>query len=147
MIELNLTYEESKKILEVGYDFSSTCREFEHKPTNSKKIKIIEDIFIEENVNIGSFDEAYPVRAVKTLLEFGFIPLIPEAALEKCLPILEGFYYLSKQHVSQDKIIPRDNNERWVNYPHSEMTAYTAFLWVHENYPEELKKKFDEVMG
>jgi hypothetical protein len=26
-------------------------------------------------------------------------------------------------------------------------SAFEAFLWVHENYPEELKKKFDEVMG
>jgi len=27
MIELNLTYEESKKILELGYDFSENCPE------------------------------------------------------------------------------------------------------------------------
>jgi len=26
-------------------------------------------------------------------------------------------------------------------------SAYEAFLFCHENYPEELKKKFDEVMG
>jgi hypothetical protein len=26
-------------------------------------------------------------------------------------------------------------------------SAYEAFIWCHENYPEELKAKFDEVMG
>ena len=29
MIELNLTYEQSEKILKLGYDFSSICRDFE----------------------------------------------------------------------------------------------------------------------
>jgi hypothetical protein len=146
MIELNLTYEESKKILELGYDFSSICREFEHKPTNSKKIKINENIFIEENVNIGSFDEAYPVRAVKSLLEFGFIPLIPKAALKACLPRnLDHHPYSSHLVCRLEKLGYRRNGKE---YPYINFnSAFEAFLWLHENYPEELKKKFDEVMG
>jgi hypothetical protein len=154
MIELNCSYEESKKILELGYDFSPVCREFEHEPTNSKKIKINEDIFIEENVNIGSFDEAYPVRAVKSLLEFGFIPLIPKAALEACLPRTLNFQNclgdlsLSRfaKRFSCEVIDLYSVMETGVTH-HWFTSAFEAFLWVYENYPNELKKKFTEVMG
>jgi hypothetical protein len=165
MIELNCSYEESKKILELGYDFSSTCREFEHKPTNSKKIKINEDIFIEENVNIGSFDEAYPVRAVKSLLEFGFIPLIPKTALEACLidKIFGNVALSNKTPICYGrifkKIFEKDCPSRFSVWEitggvstNGGVTTYfpsvfEAFLWLHENYPEELKTKFDEVMA
>jgi hypothetical protein len=147
MLELNYTYEESKKILELGYDFSSVCTKFEFRE-NEEATTLTFLYSCGEIVTMWNprMSEPYSYH-LKSSPASGIIPIIPKAALEACLPILKGFYYLSKQHVSQDKIIPRDNNERLVNYPYSEMTAYTAFIWCHENYPEELKAKFEEVMA
>jgi hypothetical protein len=34
-------------------------------------------------------------------------------------------------------------NCTYLNYE----SAFEAFVWLHENYPKELKKKFDEVMA
>jgi hypothetical protein len=40
----------------------------------------------------------------------------------------------------------------WANCRDESLTeewfsSFEAFLWCHENYPEELKAKFEEVMG
>ena len=161
MIELNCSYEESKKIFELGYDFSKVGMEFENKnqictfnkTLSTVKIKVNEDVFIDRDVNIGSFDEAYPVRGItaKSLLFYDYVPIIPKAALEVCLPdyLLEKgcnfslFYHVHKFMGELFWANSRDESltENWFN------SAFKAFLWCHENYPEELKRKFNEVMA
>ncbi len=82
MIELNLTYEESKKILELGYDFSKVCIEFGNG--NPTYVKVNDDLYLPTYserwggiVHAGAFEGELPK---------GEIPLIPKAALEACLP-------------------------------------------------------------
>lgn len=142
MIELNLTYEESKKILELGYDFSKVCVGWSTEHTKYIKVgnKLIEPRLVEE-LELAHNQELHPHNFLWNYsLEFSEveskiqdfinpcavdwitysppIPIIPKTALEACLPdflCVKDFYY-------------------------------EAFLWCHEKYPEELKKKFKEVM-
>ena len=164
MIELNCSYEESKKIFELGYDFSKVGMEFENKnqictfnkTLSTVKIKVNEDVFIDRDVNTGSFDEAYPVRGItaKSLLFYDYVPIIPKAALEKCLPEfldVTDFY----GELNRSRFVKRLCNgmiglksQDSDNFFHIWfISAFEAFIWCHENYPEELKRKFDEVMG
>lgn len=136
MIELNLTYEESKKILELGYDFSSVCIDWSTEHTKYIKVgsKLIEPRLVEE-LELAHNQELHPNNilwnyslefseveskiqdfinpwAIDWITYYPPIPIIPKAALEACLP----------------------------DY------SFEAFIWCHENHPEELRKKFNEVM-
>jgi hypothetical protein len=158
MIELNLTYEESKKILELGYDFSKVCCKFESRDYMglSKFFVRLDDCLAIECDNEIDYINYNGLRNWCESYKMGTftVPLIPKAALEACLPTIildteQGrIYYLSfdgnktpnyrYQHETLDGI-----RTTYTDYK----SALEAFLWVHENYPEELKNKFDEVMG
>lgn len=167
MIELNLTYEESKKILELGYDFSPVCPFYRVVKANSISLyNGIEFIF-----NLGLIDrlesevlaelereQIHPNLGKnyrKSLLEKNIfteiIPIVPKAALEACLPDINP---------SNDERLPDlDICRLRVSKYHTDMcdreheeiirefsSVFEAFTWCHENYPKELKKKFNEVM-
>ena len=162
MIELNLTYQESKKILELGYDFSKVCREFELHRYGMflKKIKLTNDCFaLLDNEDSEEFAAELDYTNLGSVLIDKFIPIIPKAALEACLPReielddLDLLKYVmdSYESLSYSRILPSISGE-CLKYevPKQGMffnSAFEAFLWVHEYYPEELKAKFDEVMG
>ena len=129
MIELNLTYEESKKILELGYDFTEICTVFTYAAKVSFfKIPMTNNVYTD---GIKFYEEGS---------QEGFISIIPKAALEACLPELSGSTWLKNLRTNW-MILDLD--------PHiiKLESIFKAFLWCHENYPEELKKKFEEVMG
>jgi hypothetical protein len=150
MIELNLTYEESKKILELGYNFSKVCIEFGNG--NPTYVKVNDDLYLPTyseiwggTVHAGAFEGELPV---------GSISIIPKAALEECLPeIKESGWYASRNRIQliyEDGCT--DNCQTGIFYLHEMVikefdSAFEAFIWCHENYPKELKAKFDEVMG
>lgn len=169
MIELNLTYEESKKILELGYDFSKICVGWSTEHTKYIKVgnKLIEPRLVEE-LELAHNQELHPHNflwnyslefseveskiqdfinpcAIDWIIYSPPIPIIPKAALEACLPEFDNGFYFSKLHISQDKIVKRNHKDQWV-LPYVSSTAFEAFTWCHENYPKELKKKFEEVM-
>ena len=145
MIELNLTHKESKKILELGYDFSPVCDRFVQELAKLKEPEYIE----QEQFLVTIFRTETNQRMSDSL-----IPIVPKAALEACLPTTLSFgfnedvylmyeycdkefqYYQSSDYYCSDGKIY-----------YSSKLAYEAFLWCHNNYPEELKRKFKEVMG
>jgi hypothetical protein len=152
MLELNCSYEESKKILELGYDFNSICTLF--TDGNPIYVKINEGLYLPTYadvwggvINSGIFAGSLPA---------GAIPLIPKAALEACLPSLvidedgKRDYFLSYNgqkkptyHYHKYSELFKEETATYLNYE----SAFEAFLWLHENYPEELKAKFSEVMA
>lgn len=162
MIELNLTYEESKKILELGYDFASVCTKFEVKTD------------IEYHVNYGIIIKSDKWNRIEIesnrviqdngKLEHGqriafnplSIPIIPKAALEACLPDdgnLKGLKWFGCSLYNPLYLfnLPNDGGLQYtINLSSfrvkSFKSAFEAFAWCHEHYPEELKKKFEEVM-
>jgi hypothetical protein len=156
MIELNLTYEESKKILELGYDFTSICRDFELH----EKGKITKFVLVERHdcglVDLWDCDDQE--ARVYSPKCWWITPLIPKAALLMALPSFErGIVSKDHEHLSFE--IGSDFRFAYLKETHSGKTVKNfssddenpalikAFLWVHENYPEELKAKFDEVMN
>ena len=147
MIELNCNYEESKKILELGYDFSRVCLEFNEIKTNKKFIKTNETqvILMDNGFDLNDLSGLEWYDDVTT--EY-LIPIIPKATLEACLPD-----YLLKRGCNLFYHVRKFMGELyWVNSRDESLTEdwfspFRAFIWCHENYPEELKKKFDEVMG
>ena len=166
MIELNLTYEESKKILELGYDFSSVCATFSASGKTSSHglpfATMITNPFLKEVgylKNLNHLKSLPYMRLDKEINIDSITPIIPKAALEACLPReielddLDLLKYVmdSYESLSYSRILPSISGE-CLKYevPKKGMffnSAFEAFLWVHENHPEELKRKFDEVMG
>lgn len=166
MIELNCSYEESKKILELGYDFSPVCPFYRVVKANSISLyNGIEFIF-----NLGLIDrlesevlaelereQIHPNLGKnyrKSLLEKNIfteiIPIVPKAVLEACLPDIVDAY-----HGDLAWYIPRNPLEYRLCRDGDLVTsllleefdsAYEAFIWCHEHHPEELRKKFKEVM-
>lgn len=147
MIELNLTYEESKKILEFGYDFSKVCIEFRFYEEGAKytSVRRFEDGDVELYSSQSYDTEIYSIQ------HLGITPIIPKAALEACLPTSgdgvgdkESFYWY-KQLQSGDC---HERVSYVFNFDHfGDYSIFEAFVWCHEHYPEELRKKFGEVMG
>jgi hypothetical protein len=154
MIELNCTYEESKKILELGYDFSKVCWKslYEYRDQwnlNKTCIRIhvhgagLSLTLIEDQINYQM--EKYGIVDLVT-------PIIPKDALEKCLPDINPSdnerlpnldtrrLKVSKYHID---MCDREHEETVKQFN----SAFEAFIWCEEHYPEELKAKFDEVMG
>ena len=146
MIELNLTYEESKRILDLGYDFRRVSNIFVNEQGRfynraNNYLAVARDITLYE---IDQRPDLIPAF-------FRFIdhltPIIPKAALESCLPDLlvnEGderkVWYLVYKH----------RKRFWWANPRDEsltdnlLSLIEAFLWCHEHYPKELKDKFNE---
>ena len=143
MIELNLTYEESKKILQLGYDFEKVCDRFIEELSRLKKPEYIE----QECFQITVFRAEINQRMSDYL-----IPIIPKDALAKCLPDINPSdnerlpnldtrrLKVSKYHID---MCDREHEETVKQFN----SAFEAFIWCQEHYPEELKKKFSEVMG
>jgi hypothetical protein len=186
MLELNCSYEESKKILELGYDFGRNFgdvykkRDCSHKYilVNCEKIKAQDllsqleekyhDTYIErftlERLSIDHEDSLYNNKHNEyfELGEIlcnpnseGFVPIIPKAALEACLPKKVGIdnlyfrkFYKTTYSEEEFEVYQAGVNELESNAViFSSSSIYEMFLWLHENYPAELKKKFDEVIG
>jgi hypothetical protein len=141
MIELNLTYEESKKILELGYDFSPVCRDFELY----EKGKITKFVLVERHdcglVALWDCDD-HEARGYSPK-SWWITPIIPKAALEACLPLIDGVIWKRFPAAGDGLLRCTGLNHRTVET----CTGFHEFLWCHENYPEELKAKFDEVMA
>jgi hypothetical protein len=70
-------------------------------------------------------------------------PIIPKAALEACLPLIDGVIWKRFPAAGDGLLRCTGLNHRTVET----CTGFHEFLWCHENYPEELKAKFDEVMA
>lgn len=164
MIELNCSYEESKKILELSYDFSKICTKFELHQDKEIKVCYGEKVSRETIRNQYTLIDDNPWFQGKAWVQ-DFIPIIPKAALEACLPDNSLFPISSEEH-SLDWVIyqkyrfiglrfwstksakSEGGHITW-HQPeerHRFQSIYEAFIWCHENYPEELKKKFEEVM-
>ena len=177
MINLNLTYEESKKILGLGYDFAPICWHSSYAYRNQYDYS---KTFIEAYVHGTRLSlEVIRDRVKCEVDKYGIVgdvtPIIPEAALEACLPefttnkawfsLVKDSYPETRTHYwifETPKTIPQ--SDTWDRSPRLLMryvkkqmlyenlhsayfkSAYEAFIWCHENYPEELKKKFEEVM-
>jgi len=161
MLELNCSYEESKRILELGYDFSKVCwkSSYEYRDQHNLNKKFI-SIYL-HGTGSSSIDIEDGIK--HRMSKYGVVglvtPVIPKAALEACLPDYNGYdndsviTYTWAGHTSMRSVcfIPEWNRftsaisiDEYLTKHHS---AFEAFLWCHENYPDELKKKFDEVMA
>jgi hypothetical protein len=149
MIELNCTYEESKKILELGYDFSKVCWKslYEYRDQwnlNKTFIRIhvhgagLSLTLIEDQINYQM--EKYGIVDLVT-------PIIPKDALAKCLPevIYSSIWCNLAEWRGHCLFYMEGLNPTVLLEPFN--SAFEAFIWCHEHHPEELKKKFDEVMG
>jgi hypothetical protein len=155
MLELNYSYEESKKILELGYDFSSVCTKFEFREneeaTTLTFLYSCGEIMTMWNPRMSEPYSYY----LKSSPASGIIPLIPKAALEACLPFKVGIdaryfrkFYKTTYSEEEFEVYQAGVNELESNAViFSSSSIYEMFTWLHENYPEELKKKFDEVMA
>lgn len=161
MIELNCSYEESKKILELGYDFQKICTKFEVK--TDIEYQVCHGVVITSDKWNRVEIESSRVIQDEGKLEHGqriafnplLIPIIPKAALEACLITCivdceqKRIFYLSYDR--HKKPIYRRNYEtptKTIDTIYTEYeSAFEAFIWLHEHYPEELKAKFEEVMG
>jgi hypothetical protein len=153
MIELNLTYEESKKILELGYDFRKICTKFEVK-TDIEYQVCYGAIITSDKWNRVEIESSRVIQD-EGKLEHGqriafnplSIPIIPKAALEACLkidlPTHSQYSYRYFEKCCGDDDIDLEGSKNLIKFN----SAFEAFLWCHENYPEELKAKFDEVMA
>lgn len=153
MIELNCSYEESKKIFDLGYDFSKVC-DFAWVTMNTNETPVL----VCQNSEIQYLLFAQKICDFQTALikkqAIEIIPIIPKAALEACLPetLFFGFNedaYLMHEYCDKEFQYrqPPDYycNDGKIYY--SSESVFKAFMWCHENYPKELKKKFEEVMG
>lgn len=161
MIELNCSYEESKQILELGYDFSKVCW---------KTGYYWDEAYLEHTHGTGLLIETQAYRISYLNDHKGntrdHTPIIPKAALEACLPmelpilnenideswklyLLKNLY--GAETISYQKILSLPADEIYkihrADWDKLIVSAFEAFIWCHEHYPEELKKKFSEVMG
>ena len=142
MIELNCSYEESKKILELGYDFSKVCW---------KTGYYWDEAYLEHTCGTGLLIETQAYRISYLNDHKGntrdHTPIIPKAALEACLkidlPTHSQYSYRYFEKCCGDDDIDLEGSKNLIKFN----SAYEAFMWCHENYPEELKKKFNEVMA
>ncbi len=137
MIELNCSYEQSKKILDLGYDFTFICRDFELR----EEKEITKFVLVEKHDDglVSLWDCGERKTCIYSTKSWWIIPIVPKAALEACLPDLSGSTWL-KNLKTNWVILDLD--------PHIVKleSIFEAFTWCHNNYPEELKRKFKEVM-
>ena len=142
MIELNLTHKESKKILELGYDFSPVCDRFVQELAKLKEPEYIE----QEQFLVTIFRTETNQRMSDSLT-----PIVPKAVLEACLPdIVDAYHGDLAWYIPRNPLeyrLCRDGDLVTSLLLEEFESAYEAFMWCHENYPKELKKKFEEVMG
>ena len=155
MIDLYLTYEESKKILEIGYDFSPVSKSAEALVSR----KGLQELITVDTNSWGWVLDGdiimYGANRWSDRLLVSYVPLVPKAALEACLPKKVGIdnlyfrkFYKTTYSEEEFEVYQAGVNELESNAViFSSSSIYEMFIWLHENYPEELKKKFDEVMA
>jgi hypothetical protein len=136
-MELNCTHEESKKILELGYDFSSVCDRFIEELTRLKKPEYIEREYFDIVVFRSEVDQH---------IKDSWIPIVPKAALETCLlidlPPESEYDYRYFEKCCGGDVIELEGKSKSIKFN----SAFEAFIWCQEKYPEELRAKFEEVM-
>ena len=161
MIELNCSYEESKKILELGYDFSPVCATFSASgKTSSHGLPFATMIINPSLKGVGHLEnlnhlKSLPYMRLDKEIDIDSItPIIPKAALEACLPDKLGIASLDNcvfvKNIDLKTISLFYFFEDYYSCYEEQKefkSAYKAFIWCHKNYPEVLKKKFKEVMG
>jgi len=152
MIELNCSYEQSKKILDLGYDFTFICRDFELR----EEKEITKFVLVEKHDDglVSLWDCGERKTYIYSTKSWWIIPIVPKAALEACLPTTLSFGFNEDVYLMYEYC---DKEFQYYKSPdyycsdsktyYSSKSAYEAFMWCHENYPKELKKKFKEVMG
>jgi hypothetical protein len=147
-LELNLGFYQARQVFELGYDFSPVCDQFVGGTENywKKYLKLNSSLAVYCEPCIELIEERGLRKFIK-MENIGkyTIPIIPKAALEACLPRnLDHHPYSSHLVRKVEKLGYRRNGEK---YPYINFdSAYEAFIWVHENYPEELKAKFKEII-
>lgn len=150
MIELNLTYEESKKILELGYDFSKVCWTslYEYRDQHNLNKTCIKIHVHGTGLSLTLIEDQIRYQMGKYGIVGSLTPIIPKAALEECLPDLSYSTYVRGWlgHTLCD-LDHREYSPNLITLAKRFNSVYEAFMWCHEHYPEELKKKFEEVMG
>ena len=160
MIELNCSYEESKKILELGYDFSPVCATFSASgKTSSHGLPFATMIINPSLKGVGHLEnlnhlKSLPYMRLDKEIDIDSItPIIPKAALEACLPDKLGIASLDNcvfvKNIDLKTISLFYFFEDYYSCYEEQKefkSAYKAFIWCHKNYPEVLKKKFKEVM-
>lgn len=145
MQDLDLTYEESKQILELGYDFSLVCKEFIYKSGDYIRhfygVKIKDSVMCYRVIENGVQKESQLVQFKPTT-----VPIIPKAALQKCLivdfPVDTEYDYRHFEKCCKDDGVQLEGFNELINFK----TSLEAFLWCNENYPKELKQRFAEVI-
>jgi len=164
-MELNLSYEQSKEILELGYDFSSICTKSELKTDTEYRVVYGRPVErgsrkeIESSESMEGDGRIVHLRN-RSMLDPLMIPIIPEAALLKCFPDLEEEPHIKNARVwlgkdlyldSEDCIYLGDIDGDGIGYgsyflerlkDQEFKSGYEAFLWCHRHYPEKLKAKF-----
>lgn len=184
MIKLNCTYEESKKILELGYDFSKICTEWQFNfyppnddPSKGKIVKWFklgeylvnptligmlprQEVDLLNTYTIDSEEALADLKNYKMGDEYApLIPIIPKTALEACLPDKLDVVSLNNYVIVRNCVFVKNIDLKTINLSYffedyyscyeeqkEFKSAFEAFTWCHNNYPEELKKKFEEVM-
>ena len=156
MIELNLTYEESKKIFELGYDFSKVCWKslYEYRDQYNLNRTFIKIHVHGTGLSLTSIEDQIKYQMGKYGIVDLVTPIIPKAALEACLPdkldiaSLDNCVFVKNIDLKTISLFYFFEDYYSCYEEQKEFkSAYKAFIWCHKNYPEELKKKFDEVMG
>jgi len=156
MLKLNCTYEESKKILELGYYFSKVCWKslYEYRDQHNLDRTFINIHLHGTHLSLTSIEDEIKCQMSKYGIIDLVTPIIPKAALEACLPKkieLTKFedcrfiHNLDLQTISLSYFF--DDYYSCYEEQKEFKSAFEAFIWCHENYPEELKAKFDEVMA
>lgn len=161
-MELNLSYEQSKEILELGYDFSKVCWKslYQYRDQYSLNQTFIKIHLHGTGLSLASIEDEIKCRMSKYGIVDLVTPIIPEAALLKCLPDLEEEPHIKNARLwlgkdlyldSEDCIYLGDIDGDGVGYGSYELerlkdqefkSGYEAFVWCHQHYPEELKAKF-----
>ena len=161
MIELNCSYEESKKILELGYDFSPVCATFSASgKTSSHGLPFATMIINPSLKGVGHLEnlnhlKSLPYMRLDKEIDIDSItPIIPKAALEACLPdkldiaSLDNCVFVKNIDLKTISLFYFFEDYYSCYEEQKEFkSAYKAFIWCHKNYPEVLKKKFNEVMA
>lgn len=110
-------FKESKRLKELGFDFSKFSKSYFDKK-GTEHVKL---------KNPDLIDVAFSIHVDGDEGEYttDFIEEYPIASyyvLQKCLP--------PKFEITDDLLNP-----------------YEAFIWCHENYPEELRNRFNEIVN
>jgi hypothetical protein len=157
MIELNCTYKESKKILELGYDFSKVCWKslYEYRDQYNLNRTFIKIHIHGTHLSLASIEDEIKHRMSKYGIVDLVTPIVPKDALEACLPFKVGIdaryfrkFYETEYSPEEFEVFEAGVNELESNAViFSSSSIYEMFIWLHENYSEELKAKFGEVMG